>query len=74
MHIALATQSVVESEGAGEVVVRIAHLCQFQIIAEQRSVVRVSTVLDDEVSTFQRSLSAEVCNTLFCDNDVHVVL
>ena len=54
VHIALATESVVECECAWEVVVCLTASSYLEVIAEQWAIVRVSTVFDDEVSALHR--------------------
>ena len=74
MHVTLAGQRVVHGEGSGEAMARVTAFTQFQIIPEQLLVVGVCTVLDDGLCTLHGTLAAQVGNTLFGDDDVHVVL
>ena len=74
MHITLACQCVVEGEGSRQVVVCLSTLSNLEIIPEKLLVVGVSTVLDDTLCTLHRTLSAQVSDTLFCDDNVHIML
>ena len=74
VHVALTSQGVVHSEGSSQVVTGLSHLGDLQVIPQQLLVVGVSSVLDDALSTLSRTLSTQVGNTLFGNNDVHIVL
>ena len=54
VHIALATESVVECECAGVVVVGRTASSYLEVFAELWAIVRVSTGFDDEVSALHR--------------------
>lgn len=74
MHVALAHQSVVHGEGSCQAVACLSHLGNLQIVAQQRTVVRMSTVLYDEVCTLYWALASQVGHTLLCNDDVYIVL
>ena len=74
MHVTLAGQRVVHGEGGGEAMACMAAGSQFQIVPKQLLIVGVSTVLDDGLGTLHGTLAAQVGNTLFSDDDVHVML
>lgn len=74
MHVALTLQSVVHSECSREIVVSLSATSNLQVFAEQRAVVRMSTVLDDFVSALHRRLSTKVSHTLLCHDDIDIML
>ena len=74
VHIALATESVVHSEGSRETMVCLTAGSYLQIVAEHRTIVRMCTVLDDEVSALHWALATKVGDTLLGNDNVHVVL
>ena len=73
-HIALATECVVECECTWQVVMCMTACGELEIVAEQWFVVWMCTVLDDEISTLQRTLAAKVGYALFCHDYVYIVL
>lgn len=73
MHIALAAQRVVHSECCRQTVACVASCCDAQIFAEQRTVVRMSAIIDYLVSALYWALSSEVSHTLLCHEDIDVV-
>ena len=74
VHIALAGQRVVHSESCRQVVVRMTAHGNLQVVVEQRTVVGMCAVVDDQTGALHRALAAEVGDTLLCDDDVDVVL
>ena len=74
LHVTLASQRVVHSEGSGQVVTGLAHLGNLQVVPQQLLVVGVCTVLYDTLSTLCRRLATQVGNTLLGNDDVDVVL
>jgi hypothetical protein len=48
--------------------------CELEIVAEKWLIVWMCTVLDDEISTLQRTLATEIGYTLLCHDYVHIVL
>ena len=73
-HIALATESVVECECTRQVVMSMTASSELEIVAEKWLVVRMCTVLDDEMSTLQRTLTTKVSYTLLCNDYIYIVL
>ena len=73
-HIALATECVVECECTRQIVMSMTASSELEIVAEKWLVVWMSTVLDDEISTLQRTLATEIGYTLLCHDYVHIVL
>ena len=47
---------------------------ELEIVAEKWLVVWMSTVLDDEISTLQRTLTTKIGYALLCYDYVHIVL
>jgi hypothetical protein len=47
---------------------------ELEIVAEQWLVVRMCTILDDEMSTLQWTLTTKVSYTLLCNDYVYIVL
>ena len=74
VHVALASQRVVHGEGGRQVVARLAHLGELQVVPKQLLVVRMCTVLDDDFGALCGALSAQVGDALFRHDDVDVVL
>ena len=74
MHVALTSQRVVHSEGCCQTMAGVTACAQLQVFAQQRLVVGMSTVLDDELCTLHRALAAQVGDTLFRYDDVDIVL
>ena len=74
MHIALAGQRVVHSESCRQVVVRMTAHGNLQVVVEQRTVVGMCAVVDNQTGALHRALAAEVGDTLLRDDDVDVVL
>ena len=74
LHVALARQRVVHGEGGRQVVTRLSHLRDLQVVPQQLLVVGMSTVLDDALGTLCRRLATQVGNTLLGDDDVDIVL
>jgi len=74
LHVTLASQRVVHGEGCRQVVTRLTHLGNLQVVPQELLVVGMCTVLDDALSTLDGTLAAQVGNTLFGDDDVHIVL
>ena len=73
-HIALATECVVECECTRQVVMSMTACCELEIVAEKWLIVWMCTVLDDEISTLQRTLATEIGYTLLCHDNVYIVL
>ena len=73
-HIALATECVVECECTRQIVMSMTACCKLEIVAEKWLIVWMCTVLDDEISTLQRTLAAEIGYTLLCHDYVYIVL
>ena len=74
LHVTLASQRVVHSEGSSQVMTGLTHLRDLQVIPKQLLLVRMSTVLDDALSTLCRTLATQVGHTLLGHDDIHVVL
>ena len=74
VHVALACQCVVHSECSGQAMACLSHLGEFEVFAQQRTVIGVSTVLDDEVRALDGALATEVGHTLFGNDDVDIML
>ena len=70
VHVALTSQRVVHSEGCCQTMAGVTACAQLQVFAQQRLVVGMSTVLDDELCTLHRALAAQVGDTLFRYDDV----
>lgn len=74
MHVTFAAESVVHSECCWEVMMYMSASSNLQILTEERAVVWMRTILNNLMSTHERTLSSKVCNTLLCHNYVDVVL
>jgi hypothetical protein len=49
-------------------------ICYLEVIPKKLLIVRVSAVLDNELSALLRRLSTKVCHALLCDDHVDIVL
>ena len=74
MHVAGFVESVVKCESALEVYRSLSGYTALEVFEQQRTVVGVSAVVDDFVSTLHWVFHAEVGNTLVGDDNVDRVL
>ena len=74
LHVALASQCVVHSEGGGQVMTGLSHLRNLEVIPQQLLVVRMCTILADALCTLDGTFATQVGNTLLSDDDVDIVL
>lgn len=73
-HIPLFKVGGVHLEGFAQAVRRMAGGREGQVLAQQRAIVGVGTVLDDELRAFTRAFSPQVGHSLFGHNDGDIVL
>lgn len=74
MHIPFARQRIMHRKGCSQVVTCLSHLSYLQIVTQQGTIIRMSTVLNDDLSTLCRTLASQVGHTLFCHDDIDVML
>ena len=73
-HVACVLEGAVECQRCFHSDVRLARFAQCEIVAQQRTVHRVSAVLDHDFCTLYRIKAAKVGNTLVSDDHVDRVL
>lgn len=69
-HIAGFVEGVVEREGGGKGVGGLSSLAEFEVFAQERTIVRVRAVVDDAFGALNGVKSAQVGNALVGDEDV----
>ena len=74
-HVATAQERVVEGQCCPHRLWLMAHRSYvFHVVAQQWTIVRMGTILDDLFGSPHRTLTAQVGNALFGDDDIDVVL
>ena len=72
-HITLAQERIVEGQCGAHMLRFVTARSNLQIVAQQRTVVRMGAVFDDFVCAMERTLAPEVGHSLFGYDYIHVV-
>lgn len=72
-HITLAQERVVEGQRGAHMLWLMTARSNLQIVAQQRTVVRMGAVFDDFVGAMERTLASEVGHSLLCYDDIYIM-